>query len=304
MVPQSPAVRFSSLPPLIGLAASNKDGGEFSMRFGFIGLGDLGNAMARMLPEPLCVFDVSVPAMEPFRDRARLADSAGEVGQHADLIGLCVRNDQDVCDVISGPGGLIEHAAPGTIIAVHSTVMPQTVIDQAARAAEHGISVFDAAVSGSADDALQKRQVCMTGGDPDVLAKARPLLDAFSRQIIHAGALGQGMVLKFANNLTTYLQLAATVESYALVEAAGIDPQLLTNVMADNGNLTRIMKLYNEYRTAHAAETHDTPFWIAQQALAGLAEKDLHHAIEAGAVHGVELRAANAVRTHFRAIIT
>ena len=269
------------------------------MRFGFIGLGDLGYAMARMIPEPLCVFDVSAPAMEPFRDRARLATSAGEVGQHADLIGLCVRNDQDVCDVISGAGGLIEHAAPGTVIAVHSTVM-----EQAARAAERGIFVFDAAVSGSADDALQKRQVCMTGGDPEILARARPLLDSFSRQIIHAGALGQGMVLKFANNLTTYLQLAATVESYALVEAAGIDPQMLTNVMADNGNLTRVMILYHQYRTEHAAETHDTPFWIAQQALAGLAEKDLHHAIEAGAAHGLELRAADAIRTHFRAIIT
>ncbi|MBB4632674.1 NAD(P)-dependent oxidoreductase [Sphingosinicella soli] len=274
------------------------------MRFGFIGLGDLGHAMAAMLPDPLCVYDVSAPAMEPFRNRAVLATSAGDVGRHADLIGLCVRNDQDVCDVISGPDGLIHHAASGTIVAIHSTVMPETVTAQAAIAAQHGIMVFDAAVSGSAQDALDKRQVCMVGGDEATISAALPLLEAFSRQIVHAGSLGQGMVLKFANNLTTYLQLAATVESYALVEAAGIDPALLTRVMTDNENLNRMMKLYQQYRAAHADEDGNSPFWIAQQALAGLAEKDLHHAIEAGARQGLTLRAAEAVRANIRQIIT
>lgn len=274
------------------------------MRFGFIGLGDLGHAMAAMLPDPLCVFDLSSDAMAPFRERAVLAASAGEVGRHADLIGLCVRNDQDVRDVISGPGGLIEHAAPGTIVAIHATVLPQTVVTQAELAAEHGIIVFDAAMSGGSQDALARRQVCMVGGTSEVIARARPLIDAFSSVVVHAGGLGQGMVLKFANNLTTYFALAATVESYALVEAAGIDPALLTQVMSGNGNLTTVMRLYNEYRTQHAGEARDMPFWVAQQALAGLAEKDLQHAIEAAAVHGVTLSGAEAVRAQMRRIIT
>lgn len=274
------------------------------MRFGFIGLGDLGHAMAATLPDPLCVYDISAQAMESFRGRARLATSAGDVGRHADLVGVCVRNDEDVCDVVSGKGGLIHHAGPGTIVAIHSTVMPETVTSQAEIAARHGIIVFDAAVSGSAQDSLDKRQVCMVGGDAATIDVARPLLEAFSRQIVHAGSLGQGMVLKFANNLTTYLQLAATVESYALVEAAGIDPDLLTRVMTDNENLNRMTKLYREYRAAHADGDGTSPFWIAQQALAGLAEKDLHHAIEVAERQGVTLRGATAIRANIRQIIT
>jgi 3-hydroxyisobutyrate dehydrogenase-like beta-hydroxyacid dehydrogenase len=274
------------------------------MRFGFIGLGDLGAAMAEVIGDPLTVFDVDRAAMEPFRDRARLAESVAEVGRESTLIGLCVRHDDDVRDVVAGPGGLLSAAAPGTVIAVHATVRPTTITELAELAERRGVSLFDAAVSGGPHVARRRQQSCIVGGDAAVIERARPLLESFSSSIVHAGALGQGMVLKFANNLTTYMAMAAAVESYRLVEAAGIDPALLTRIMTANGNLTETMRLFVDYRSANARElTEGGPFRDVQAAVAGLAEKDLGLAVEAGNHLGVNLLAAAALRGVFRGVV-
>jgi 3-hydroxyisobutyrate dehydrogenase-like beta-hydroxyacid dehydrogenase len=274
------------------------------MHFGFIGLGDLGAAMAEVIGDPLTVFDVNRAAMEPFGARACLAESVAQVGREATLIGLCVRNDDDVRAVVSGPDGLLSTAAPGTVIAVHATVRPTTIIELAELADRRGVSLFDAAVSGGPHVARRRQQSCIVGGSAAVIERARPLLESFSSSIVHAGALGQGMVLKFANNLTTYMEMAAAVESYRLVEAAGIDPALLTKIMTANGNLTETMRLYVDYRTANARELLEGgPFRDVQAAVAGLAEKDLGLAVEAGSRVGVTLLATAALRGVFRGVV-
>jgi 3-hydroxyisobutyrate dehydrogenase-like beta-hydroxyacid dehydrogenase len=142
--------------------------------------------------------------------------------------------------VLIGPNGLLSGLARGTVVAIHATVRPSTITSLAKIAVEHSISVFDAAVSRSpGPKAFQV--TCMVGGDNHVIEKARPLIDAYSCKVIHAGALGAGMSLKLANNLVTYIQLLAAVEGYRLAKASGLDIALLTDLMKSNGNMTPSM---------------------------------------------------------------
>ena len=125
------------------------------MHTAFIGLGNIGTPMAHRLaaafPQTM-VHDAVPAAMAGFEGVAVLASSPAVVGETADLVGVCVRDDADVRAVVDGEQGLLRTMRTG-IIAIHSTVRPSTVVDLAARAADHGVSVIDVAVSGGADGA-------------------------------------------------------------------------------------------------------------------------------------------------------
>ena len=88
---------------------------------------------------------------------AARAGSARAVGAAADVIGVCVRDDADVMAVVLGPDGLLAGARPGTVIAIHSTILPRTVRELAATAGEHGVAVVDACVTGGPTGADQGR---------------------------------------------------------------------------------------------------------------------------------------------------
>jgi 3-hydroxyisobutyrate dehydrogenase-like beta-hydroxyacid dehydrogenase len=248
------------------------------------------------------VFDAFPTAMTAFEGRATLAASPAELGRYAELVGVCVRDDKDVAEVLTGPNGLLAGLAKGSIVAIHATVRPSTVTSLAKIAAEKFISVFDAAVSRSpGPKAFQV--TCMVGGDKNVIEKARPLIDAYSSKVIHAGTLGAGMLLKLSNNLVTYLQLLAAVEGYRLARAGGLDIALLTELMKSNGNLTPSMAAYIQGRTAGPMAFGTEAFGKAQTALEILAKKDLELALESAKEFGVAMPTTQAVRELFREVV-
>ena len=127
---------------------------ENTIRLGYVGLGNIGGPMATSLAKwegGMTVFDLSDDAVAKLVDAgAAKADSLADLAANADIIGICVLNDAQVRTVVSGEGGLLSTAAPGTIIAIHSTIGPQTAIDLAAEASEKGVTVLDAPISGGA----------------------------------------------------------------------------------------------------------------------------------------------------------
>ena len=108
------------------------------------------------------------------------------------------------------------------MIAIHSTILPETALEIAAAAEPKGIAVLDACVTGGAARAAQKQLTYIVGGDAEALEKARPVLEATSVKIIHAGPLGNGAKLKLCMNLITYIQWAAAFESFKLAKASGL----------------------------------------------------------------------------------
>jgi 3-hydroxyisobutyrate dehydrogenase len=275
------------------------------LKLGFIGLGQIGRPMAEEIlsaGHDLSVFDAFPSAMAPFAGRAVLAASPAELAGHAELVGVCVRDDRDVESVLSGPRGLLAGLTKGGIVAIHSTVRPSTVQSLARIAAGTSVSVFDAAVSRSpGPKAFQV--TCMVGGESSTLDKARPLLEAYSSKIIHAGALGAGMSLKISNNLVTYIQLLAAVEGYRLAKATGLDASMLTDLMKSNGNLTPSMAAYMQNRVSGPTAVGTAGFLKAQAALEILAKKDLELALESAGEFAVAMPTTQAVHDLFHQVI-
>ena len=274
------------------------------MKVGFIGVGNIGKPMAEQLAKPpfaLTVFDVSATAAQHFAATASVAASPAELGRHAEIVGICVRHDADVTAVVTGADGLLETLAPGAIIAIHSTVRPATVKTLAEIALPKGVHVLDAAVSGGPMGASARKLVSMVGGDAAQFDRLKPMLEAFSGTIIHAGATGMGMALKLSNNLVTYMQLQAAIEGFGLAAAGGLDEKVLRDVMAANGNLTTAMGQYLDFCNNGPKQLGDAAYWAFKDATAGLAEKDLDFAIAFAADVGFEVKGTEAVRQLIRA---
>jgi 3-hydroxyisobutyrate dehydrogenase-like beta-hydroxyacid dehydrogenase len=219
-----------------------------SLRVGFIGLGNQGKPIAAHLAPAgfeTTVFDLAAePVQELVAGGARAAKSPREVGERADVIGICVPADAHVRAVVYGEDGLLAGTKPGAVIAIHSTILPRTAIEIAEAAQPLGVAVLDACVTGGAERAKAKQITYIVGGDAAALEKARPVFECNSTKIIHAGALGDGAKLKFCINLITYIQWAAAFESFQLAKAIGLDTDMLEQAGQANGQLTQLMVNY------------------------------------------------------------
>jgi 3-hydroxyisobutyrate dehydrogenase-like beta-hydroxyacid dehydrogenase len=248
-------------------------------RAGFLGLGNIGSPMARRLVGaglPTTVYDV-VPARvrELEAAGARGAASPREVAAASDVVGICVRDDADVRAVMAGPDGVLAAAARGTLVAIHSTVQPATVEEVAAQAAERGVAVIDACITGGAAGAAQGTLTVMAGGDADALARARPIFDCFAKKVVHTGPLGSGCKAKLCNNLMTYLAWTAAYEAMLLARGAGLPQQVLEEVTGSNGNLTDPMRAFLAVHKAPDATRRSDGFQATMRGFVEIAEKDL-----------------------------
>ncbi len=193
-------------------------------RVGFIGLGNIGGPMAKRLrdhPGGLVVCDVVASAMEPFaRKGATTVSSASEVvAAGATVISVMVRNDAQVRSVVAE---LLQTAPAGTLIAVHSTIRPETAEDLALVAARSDVVLVDAPVSGGAMGAATGRLAVMLGGPEDVVERCEAAF-AFADAVVRFGPAGAGTRAKIARNLITFASFAAVGEAMRLAEAVGVD---------------------------------------------------------------------------------
>jgi len=247
------------------------------MRVGFIGLGNIGLPMAKRLVAaglPTTVYDV-VPGRAAEAASATPAASPREVAAASDVVGLCVRDDADVRAAMLGDAGVLAGAARGTIVAIHSTVQPATVIEVAALAAERGVGVVDACVTGGATGAAQGTLTVMVGGDAAQIERARPFLDCFAKKVVHTGPLGTGCKMKLCNNLMTYLAWTAAYEAMLLARAAGLPQDKLEEVTGSNGNFTEPMRAFIALHKAPAATRESDGFQALMRGFVEIAEKDL-----------------------------
>ena len=211
------------------------------MRVGFIGLGSQGAPMARRILEggyPTTLWARRQASVEPFADTAaQIAGSPAELAAASDLVCLCVVGDADVTEVATGETGVLAGLKPGGVIAVHSTVHPDTCRQLAAQASEQGVSVVDAPVSGGGPAAARGTLLVMVGGDAEVVARIRPVFTTYGDPIIHLGPVGSGQLTKLLNNLLFTANLATARTALALGEALGVAPENLSEVItAGSGN--------------------------------------------------------------------
>ena len=258
---------------------------------GFIGLGNIGGPMAKRLldwPGGLTVCDVSPDALQDFEAAgARIAADAAEVAEHAMVISVMVRDDAQVHDVLDGERGILRTARPGTVVAIHSTIEPETPAALQAIADASCVHILDAPVSGGFMGAHDGSLAFLIGGTEDAVELVREPFGRMAALVTRFGDLGAGTKAKLARNLITYASYVAVGEAMRIAEAAGLDLLELGEVVRHSDKVTGGPGSVMVRRTVEPFAAHDP---LREPFLHGalLGEKDLALVAALGAEVGVD----------------
>jgi 3-hydroxyisobutyrate dehydrogenase len=216
------------------------------MKIGFIGIGAMGRPMAANLLRKgfaVVAFDVAPAALElAVQAGAERAGSAAEAAKQADLVVTMLPSSSNVEQAYLGPGGVLEGAAAGRLCIDMSTIEPAVSRAVAARCRERGLRFVDAPVSGGVPRAEDGTLAIMVGGEARDVEEARPVLAALGSSVIHVGPVGSGEVAKLCNNLIAGVAAVAVSEAFRIAEGFGVDPRVLTEVIAKSSGHTWVME--------------------------------------------------------------
>ena len=190
--------------------------------------------MARAIAEAGFELDVwvrresSLTALDglPFVRQETLA----ALGAASNIVGLCLREDSDVEEVLTS-GGLLKSLAPGTVLINHGTGLPGYAQSMAVRAASAGVLVLDAPVSGGRPGAEARRLTTIVGGPREALERARPVLETFSQKIAYMGPAGTGQTGKLINNALLMMNQKNVQDILALGRNLSLDLGALSELL-------------------------------------------------------------------------
>ncbi|MEP7084583.1 MAG: NAD(P)-dependent oxidoreductase [Betaproteobacteria bacterium] len=250
---------------------------------GIIGIGAMGGAMARCLLRNgyrVVVHDVvtervaalalcgAIPAADP----ARLARQAG-------FVFTVVVDAAQTDEVLFGAHGVLQQAAPGTIVVMCSTVAPEYAAGLPARLEAGGLGFIDAPISGGPARAEAGTLSMMAAGPAATLERALPLLEAVASRVFRVGErAGDGSRMKIVNNMLAGINLAAAAEAMALAERMGMNLQLVHDVVCASSGGSWIFA--DRMPRMIAAD-------YAPRAAAKILHKDVGLAVAAAAAAGV-----------------
>ena len=261
------------------------------MRVGYVGLGAMGGALARHLvgKYTLTVLDLNQAAVRAFAELgARAAKSPAELARESDIVLLCLPRSSDVAKVLFGSSGLAEGLAQGKLVVDQTSGVPSETREFARRLGEHGVSMFDAPVSGAMATALAGTISIIASGPSEAFDRALPVLRSISTNVFHCGErVGNGQTMKAINNMMNAACRLATLEAVAMGRKYGVSLRALTEALnhSTGRNYTTQGMLPNiaEGRTS-------TKFALALQV------KDMNQAMQLGIDREVPLPIASIAR--------
>lgn len=195
-------------------------------RVGFIGLGNLGLPMALTLLRDgfaLSVFDPVAERVEKCVEAGALAAPSSTELADCGTVALAVPDDDAVTGLLVGEQGLLSVLAPGSVVLLHSTVLPRTATRLHELGVARGVEVVDAPVSGGAQRAADGDLTIMVGGDPGAVRAVDPLLRSVGSTVTHVGPTGAGAAVKLANQLMMFSALAGAQEGLELAATFGVE---------------------------------------------------------------------------------
>lgn len=210
------------------------------MKAGVIGLGDMGSGLAKNLMAngfETSGFDLSEARMAQFTDMGGVVCAgAGEVGRHADIVFVMVMNGGQAKAVILGEDGLAANMDQGGIIILTATIKPSEAREIGAALEGTGIRLIDSPVSGGFPGAQGGTLTMMAAAPDELMAAAKPVMEAVSGTIHHVGAAaGEGQVMKACLQSIIGSIFSATFEAAALAAKAGVSGEALYKVVSTSG---------------------------------------------------------------------
>jgi 3-hydroxyisobutyrate dehydrogenase-like beta-hydroxyacid dehydrogenase len=196
------------------------------IKVGYIGVGIIGKPMAMNILDkfPLIVHDRNSEVLREFESRgAQIAHTPREVGEFADIIEICVKDDDQVRAVILGEQGILAGASRGAIIAIHSTINPETAIELQELANESGVRIVDAPISGGREGTAARTLLYMMGGEAEDIERCKPVFATSGTTLMHMGPLGSGAKTRIVHHVMLALNRFSADQGMRLAAAIGLD---------------------------------------------------------------------------------
>jgi 3-hydroxyisobutyrate dehydrogenase len=211
------------------------------MRYGFIGLGNLGMHLAGSLLREgfsLTVHDLNKSAADPLMATgAHWAESPKACAAASDAVITCLPSPAASRAVLTGESGVLAGLQPGGTWIEMSTNDRHEIEAIAALAAKQGIATLEAPVTGGVHRAASGKITVLVGGDAATFEANRPALQAMGGQVFHMGPLGKASVIKVITNMLAFIHLVAAGEALMLAKRGGLDlAQAFAAIKASSGN--------------------------------------------------------------------
>jgi 3-hydroxyisobutyrate dehydrogenase-like beta-hydroxyacid dehydrogenase len=250
----------------------------------------MGLPMARNVLEagfPLTVFNRTPERCEPLVEvGATLAETPAELARASDVLITMVADGEAVRALLDGPEGILAGAGEGLVLAEMSTIGPLAARELADLCASRGVAMVDAPVSGSVAVAAAAQLTILVGGEEAALERARPVLDAMSKAVLHLGPSGAGAAMKLAINLIIGATVQSVSEALVIAEASGIERGTAYDAIASSV----VGSTFVDYKREAWLDPDGTPTAFTLD----LMLKDLRLALELGEATGVPLRSTSA----------
>jgi 3-hydroxyisobutyrate dehydrogenase-like beta-hydroxyacid dehydrogenase len=235
------------------------------MKVGVIGVGEMGLAMAGHLiakEHGVWAFDINAERLRVAGQHgAAVAGSLAEIAQQAEVFIVIVATDEQSREVTHA---LIEHAAPGSLIAIVATNHPDTMRELGAVCAARGIRFIDAPVVYGASGAREGTLLSLCGGSEADVEFARPALMAYSRNVLRVGAVGAGQLAKACNNLLHWVHCVSNYETLLLAKRYGVDAQRMREVLLECPGYNGTLKRWDSTRFTWQEKDMDVTMDLAQ----------------------------------------
>jgi 3-hydroxyisobutyrate dehydrogenase-like beta-hydroxyacid dehydrogenase len=258
---------------------------------GFVGTGAMGSALLSRLKlanVKALAFDIAPAALAAARaEGAEVAASAKAVAQTATIIDVVVRTDQEVLDCTLGKDGLLEGAAPGALVLLHSTIRPTTTKKVAEAAADKRVNVVDACMTAVPSVVRQGGLTFLVGGQKAFFDRARPHLLNMAKDAVHMGPLGCGNVTKLFKNMVTASEALIVYEALQIAKAGGIDYKAALDLMQK----TKSANILDRWESRYDLSGGELRF----NAGTNLYDKDLPLAAEVGKSLGADIPVVEAL---------
>jgi len=264
----------------------------------FLGLGVMGGAIARHIGNAghdLTIFNRSPERADAWQKAnpglaSRVAGNPAEAADGADVVITCVGNDDDLADVVLGPNGVFKALRKGGIFIDHTTVSARIARQISVEARDLQVHCVDAPMTGSQIGAENGTLTLMCGGRKEAITAASPVMQAYSRKIVHVGKAGAGQTTKMANQICIAGIVASLSEAVRFAQASHLDMEKVYEAIS--GGAAQSWQMDNRWQTMNADE-FDFGFAIDWM------RKDLGLAMEEGRGLGVSLPVAALIDQFF-----
>jgi 3-hydroxyisobutyrate dehydrogenase len=222
------------------------------MKIGFIGLGHMGNPMARNLLKhghAVKAYDVVPDLLKKLAAEkgVETATSGPDAARGVDLLITMLPSSPHVRAVYTGDNGVLAAAKPGTPLIDCSTIDPLTSRDVGMDARAKGCPMIDAPVSGGVGGAEAGTLTFMVGGEAKDFEAAKPVLQCMGKNIVHCGGPGNGQVAKICNNMMLAIEMIATSEGMTLAAKLGMDPKVFAAIVNTSSGRCWSSDTYNPF---------------------------------------------------------